>query len=101
MVAIFIDSIDGNSEKQIFTWKEKPFIHALILTKIKRSLDGLYLGDKKDIYKNAILQGLNKYMPTRRHSGESNDDVKKWSLSFPSWWIFGVKVSFSQKKRYR
>jgi hypothetical protein len=73
-VAIFIDSIDGNSEKQIYTWKAKPLIHALSLT---RSLDGLYLGDRKDIYTNVILQGLNKYMPIRRYPGESNDDIKK------------------------
>jgi hypothetical protein len=73
-VAMFIDSIDGNSEKQIYTWKAKPLIHALSLT---RNLDGLYLGDQKDIYTNPILQGLNKYMPIRRHPGESNDDIKK------------------------
>jgi len=73
-VAMFIDSIDGRNENQIYTWKAKPLIHALSLT---RNLEGLYLGDQKDSYTNPILQALNKYMPIRKHPGESNDDIKK------------------------
>mmetsp|Transcript_6059 Transcript_6059/g.11485 ORF Transcript_6059/g.11485 Transcript_6059/m.11485 type:complete len:650 (+) Transcript_6059:277-2226(+) len=76
-VAMFIDSI--NNGNQIYTWKAKPLVHAFGIAKM---LNNLCLGDKNDPYCSLITKNINRYLPIRKYSGESNDEIKKAGSAF-------------------